>query len=35
MKILAGSSNPVKIASVETEFNIYFNEVDVTGIINN
>jgi non-canonical (house-cleaning) NTP pyrophosphatase len=32
MKFIVGSSNPVKIASVETEFNKYFKEVDVTGI---
>src|ERR1035437_2745056 len=32
MKILVGSSNPVKIASVETAFNKYFNDVEVTGI---
>ena len=32
MKILVGSSNPVKIASVETAFSKYFDEVEVTGI---
>jgi len=33
MKILVGSGNPVKIASVETAFNKYFNDIEVKGIV--
>ncbi len=32
MKILVGSKNPVKIASVEEAFSIYFKNVSVEGI---